>query len=436
MWTGHTPRLRREALALVAIVAILLVALTVAAHAQDDGRKADSDAKVAALIRQLQGSDTDRREKALDALLKMEPMTPAAIAALTQAMKNPDDTVRQYTVQVLAQAGPDAIPALTLAIDDENRQVRVSALDALGQMARGRRNHAAQVPEIWQILIRAFKDEHEDVRVQATFGFYRDETAAVPLLRSALKDTDPKVRLGAAKALRQIGPDAKDACGDLVLALKDPDKDVRDQAITSLIDIDPTRKEVLPILIERLADPDRQVREKAVEQLARMKSNAEDAVPALAHLLATEETPALPSGAPNIYPAFGIIQTLGAIGTANAALVLGQVLTGEIVPKMESFQRPPGSVIALGPLFPPVGAPQHPLGPIGAPTDRRLKPQTPQADLRRTAALSIWRLGANGVAALPALERALTGDKDSSVRAPAGQAIGVLEPAERLLFLR
>ena len=136
MLTGHTPKLRGEAL--IAVVAILFVALTVAAHAQDEGRKPDSEAKVTALIRQLQGSDTGRREQALDALLKKEPMTPAAIAVVAQAMKNPDDTVRQYVVQVLAQAGPDAIRALALAIDDQNQQVRVLALDALGQMARPR----------------------------------------------------------------------------------------------------------------------------------------------------------------------------------------------------------------------------------------------------------------------------------------------------------
>jgi HEAT repeat protein len=422
--------------AVVAIVAISLLAMTAAAQAQNESRKPDSDAKVAALIRQLEGSDVDRREEALDALLKMEPMTPAAIAALSQAMKNPDDAVRQYAVQVLACSGADAIPALALAIDDSDKQVRMYAVEGLGSMAGQRgcyqtrgtpADAAAAGAKVWPVLISAFKDAHEDVRSEATFQFYRDKPASVPLLRHALKDSDAKVRLGAAKALWQMGPEAKDACGDdLVLALTDPDSDVRDQALTTLTYVDPTRKELLPILIQRLADPDSKVREKAVEQLTRMKSNAEGAVPALAHLLATEETPALPSGAPNIYPAFGIIQTLGAIGTANAALVLGQVLTGEIVPKMESFQRPPGAVIALGPLFPPVGTPQHPPGPIRAPSDRRLEPQSPQANLRRSAALSIWRSGANGVAALSALERALTGDQDPSVRAPAAQAIGVL----------
>src|SRR5260370_39869387 len=119
----------------IASVAIVPVALTGAVLAQDNGRKPDSDAKVAALIRQLQGSDIDRREKALDALLKMEPMTPAAIAALSQAMKNPDEAVRQYAVQVLACSGADAIPALALAIDDNEEQVRMRAVEGLGSMA-------------------------------------------------------------------------------------------------------------------------------------------------------------------------------------------------------------------------------------------------------------------------------------------------------------
>src|ERR1700719_489911 len=120
---------------LIAIVAILLVALTAAAHAQDNGAKHDSDAMVSALIRQLQGSDIDPREQALDALLKMEPMTPAELEALAPAMKNPDDAVRQYAVQVLACSGPDAIPALALAIDDNDKHVRMRAVQGLGDMA-------------------------------------------------------------------------------------------------------------------------------------------------------------------------------------------------------------------------------------------------------------------------------------------------------------
>jgi HEAT repeat protein len=438
MLTGPTPILRREAL--IAIVAILLVALTVAAHAQGEGRKPDSDAKVAALIRQLQGSDAGRREQALDALLKMEPMTPAAIAVVAQAMKNPDDTVRQYAVQVLEDAGPDAIPALTLAIDDQNQQVRVHALDALGEMARPRQPAATTGlgPEIWPILIRAFKDEHEDVRRQAASGFYRDETAAVPLLRHALNDSDPKVRLGAAKALRQIGPDAKDASGDLVLALKDPDKDVRDQAITTLIDVDPTRKEVLPILIQRLEDPDPKVRGKAVEHLERMKSNAEAAVPALAHLLATQT-------APNMYPHLAIIYALENIGTANAAPVLAQVLSGELVPAIQvrtnaviggitmvpAIPLPqnavnPHGIVGRGPIVPPIRVPRNAGMQIGVVGRSPRVEEDPQAQLRRSAASAIGRLGANGVSALPALERALNSDKDPKVRLAAGRAIGEL----------
>ena len=385
----------------VAIVAISMMLSAGIARAGGAGSNPGARAKVLALIGELQGDDTDKRENALDALLQMEPMRPLELDALAQAMKNPEEAVRRLAVQAIASSGPDAIPALARAIDDSDDEVRGRALDGLGEMAGGRgvyyssensgkqaeltKAAIAAAPNIWPILIRAFSDEHEDVRTRAPFNFFKDETAAVPMLRQALKSEDPKTRLGAADALRQVGPAAKDAAGDLALALKDPDRDVRVRALSALIEVDPTRKEILPIEIQRLADP--KIRGGVVEQIGRMKGSAEGAVPALAHLLATQTAPD--------YAQDGIMFALENIGTANAALVLAQVVSGELVPTVQ---------------------PVHNARPA----------EYYRAQFRRVAAQGIGRLGANGAAALPALEHALANDKDPNVRQSSASSIGQL----------
>ncbi|MGH7814158.1 MAG: HEAT repeat domain-containing protein [Candidatus Binataceae bacterium] len=265
----------------LALAMSLLAAFTVAAYAERHNRAPDSSAKVAKLVRELQGSNLDRREAATDALLKIRPMTPKELAIVARAMKNPDDAVRELAIQVLANAGPNAIPALEHAIDDDDQNIRGQALGALGGMARppvhwshphgpGRVAEIGAPPNqawvIWPILIRAFANDHNDVRKQAPLQFHWSEAAAMPLLLRALKDSNPEIRLGDAKAIDQVGnvypPGAirlnmKGAVPGLVALLRDPGRDVRNQALSTLVEIDPACKELLPILLRRLKDTDR-----------------------------------------------------------------------------------------------------------------------------------------------------------------------------------
>jgi HEAT repeat protein len=62
----------------------------------------------------------------------------------------------------------------------------------------------------------------------------------VPGLIRVLKDRDEDVRGESAAALGHIGPEARDAVGDLVQLLKDESKAVRRQAATALKMIDPS----------------------------------------------------------------------------------------------------------------------------------------------------------------------------------------------------
>jgi hypothetical protein len=94
----------------------------------------------------------------------------------------------------------------------------------------------------------------------------------------ALKDKDDRTRRGAAIALGQIGPAAKDAVPALIEVLKDKDDRVRNYAASALGKIGPA---AVPALMEALKDKDINVRNAAVRALGQIGPAAKAAVPSL-----------------------------------------------------------------------------------------------------------------------------------------------------------
>jgi HEAT repeat protein len=85
-------------------------------------------------------------------------------------------------------------------------------------------------------LLRALSDERWYVRRNASLllGYTRDVNAVLPL-RECLRDSDPRIRLEAVRALVEIqGEDAEPA---VVPLLKDPDRSVRLEAIALMAKI-------------------------------------------------------------------------------------------------------------------------------------------------------------------------------------------------------
>src|SRR5215813_1203778 len=88
--------------------------------------------------------------------------------------------------------------------------------------------------------------------------------------RADLKDQDVTVRLAAARALGNIGPEAKEAVPDLIAALKDQDALVRGYAAGALGNIGPGAKEAVPDLRAALKDQDSFVRGSAAYALGQI----------------------------------------------------------------------------------------------------------------------------------------------------------------------
>jgi HEAT repeat protein len=89
----------------------------------------------------------------------------------------------------------------------------------------------------------------------------------VETLQAALKDKDPEVRLGAALALRNLGPEARAAAPALTDAMKDPNQQVRIWAALAMTKIAPNDPAVVPGLIEALKDREPNARHAAALSL-------------------------------------------------------------------------------------------------------------------------------------------------------------------------
>jgi beta-lactamase regulating signal transducer with metallopeptidase domain len=150
---------------------------------------------------------------------------PKITAALTAALKDEDNEVRQQALHTLVRMGAtlssDVIAAM---LKDKSSEVRQQAIFALGRQ---------RDPKNVSLLADALKDSDTEVRQQAAFalGQMRDPRAVDPLI-AALKDADPEVRERAAHGLGMIR-DAR-AIDALIAALKDPNAEVRQHAVFAL----------------------------------------------------------------------------------------------------------------------------------------------------------------------------------------------------------
>jgi beta-lactamase regulating signal transducer with metallopeptidase domain len=150
---------------------------------------------------------------------------PKITAALTAALKDEDQEVRQQALHTLVRMGATLPPdTLSTMLKDKSPDVRQQAVSLLGRQ---------RDPKNVSLLTEALKDSDAEVRQQAAFalGQLRNSASVDPLI-TALKDANPEVRQQAAHALGQLR-DAR-AVDALIAALKDVNADVRQQAVFAL----------------------------------------------------------------------------------------------------------------------------------------------------------------------------------------------------------
>jgi HEAT repeat protein len=230
-----------------------------------------------------------------------------------------DESVRmgEAAAHALAEIGPqavDAVPALLQALmnEEEDSGRRQAASDALGAIgseavpalvqaladedervrnaaARALKDVGPQAVDAVPALIQALGDPDDDVSMAAASALGDVGPEAIPMLIEALGNRDAPARRGAILALGWIGPEAKEAAPLIIQALEgDAEWLVRSSAAHALGSMQPDASEAIPALIQALADESEYVRAAAADALGDFESQAGDAIPALIEALADE----------------------------------------------------------------------------------------------------------------------------------------------------
>jgi hypothetical protein len=212
--------------------------------------------------------------KGLRIIFKLSLLTISLLIILTKDEMHSKITVRRFTIVMIFFAFLILLLVLTITaassflvsrrVDEAlfkvpDRPGQVAALERIG-------------PRAVKTLMEHLSDENANVRlvVVAALGRFGPAAApAVPRLVEILADDELIVRKTTARALRRIGPDAAPAAPYLINCITTTDPDLCMEAVNALNEIDPNwprserAKQAVPRLIELLNDDEQQVRTNA-----------------------------------------------------------------------------------------------------------------------------------------------------------------------------
>ena len=286
---------------MIAAVALIVLPLAGLTTASALGTKLDAQVQRVqppSLLAKLNGADGATHKLNDSAAQPTQPAQPAAtmnvaqqtqqrvasstaITALVRAMNDGDADVRLAAVQSLGEMDGDstAVTALSNALrSDSDARVRKMAAWALGQIESN-----AAVPALTYALQN---DKDVDVRRTSVWALGQiEDHAAVPALVQATRDADKEIRHTAIWALGQI--EDKSAVPALVQALKSDDQDVRKQAVWALGQIE--SDDAVDALAAMRGDADPEVRSEVAWALGQIEDKS--ALPALSAMLKEDKVP-------------------------------------------------------------------------------------------------------------------------------------------------
>jgi HEAT repeat protein len=387
---------------------------------------------IAGLAPLIVDSDATVRRTAIRTWARIHPSPDVSIPLLENVLKDADPTVRGEVLEILAEIGKPAVPALIQALGQE-KTVYWACL-VLGEIGPDAADAASALADVLAVNGRP------EVRREAALALGSIGPAAAsatPTLSKALGDREVSVVAGAAYALGRIGPEAKPAvpalekCADgadlllrtistwalakiergnearrldavslLAAALGSRQPQVRLAAARGLADLRPAPELVLPAIKNALENRDMAVATTAVEALA---SLGEPALPALIDALKIER----------IRPA--VARILGGMGpqAKKAVPALAEIVVrdGRIPARCEAL-------MALGAIGP--DAAESVSAVVEALRGTR-------EDVCYAACYALGRMGPSAIAAEAELRKKLA-DPNESITLSAAWALARIDP--------
>lgn len=296
-------------------------------------------------------------------------------------------------------------------------------------------------PSHWVAMLR---DGDADEAARARTRLLAAGPLAVPDLRKALADKNPKLRLAAASLLGELGDLSSDAVGDLAKCLADSEPSIRETAAVSLGQIGGSARAAYADLVRATTDASPRVRTASAETLQKFGPPKKDDVEKLRQLLAgpdvdrkianakaIEELKADPNVRREIFaPALNdqhlpvrlfAVRVVSATGAANRSAAFAALF-----PLLEDADAEVrlAALTALKSLGP---AADNDLPAL----ERGLG--SPHAEARRYCIEGLAAFGPKAASAVPFLAKALR-DSDSTVRIAASAALAQIgKPAKEAL---
>jgi HEAT repeat protein len=211
------------------------------------------------------------------------------IADWLEALSHDSPFERPYSQAAGVGASPQlaAVPSLLSLLKDADRSIRRRAITALGNLAEEIR----QVLPVLRDGLReaALHDEDDHVRIEAARALLQagpQPATQIAALVDALHSEVDVLRFHAAISLGHLGSDGRPAVADLIhTSLWDEEPAVRVEAAMALWKIDRKLPLVLHVLVKSLEDANEMICWIAAERLGQLGSAAREAIPALRQAL-------------------------------------------------------------------------------------------------------------------------------------------------------
>ena len=269
----------------------------------------DAKSAIPELIKALSGPDSRVRSEAARALGAIGPAAAAAIPELVRvSSRTPANSASLWSQTALVQIGKAAVPALAEALRNPDQEVRLASIQTLGRF--GTKGEEAVLP-----LLGALKDDEPRIReaaVQALGEIGSEKTSVTTALIGTLNDPEDDVAGAAGEGLVKVGYPAVPA----LLALSREDDLIGHRMAVSILTVMAMAQHSLPngtqvdtgrnirkALCTSLGDKDERTRLSASEALQQVGE------PAVPELIAALDDPSSTIRA-------GVAVTLGALSHA------------------------------------------------------------------------------------------------------------------------